>query len=174
IPSQTKELHEKMFWGIFQENWLFLLLLVLPLVSLVSTHTSLFTGFVFTFFVPGLIFYRFFRLESHEILVFVPVFSVLISTQLVYYLSLAFGYSRETILFSFLALAVVYGLVNSRKKAAYPLRNFLKVRQYSKSVLAIFLLIFVLSLVVLYRSVWFHNESGIVMRSEERRVGKEW
>ena len=130
-----------MFWGILRENWLFLLLLVLPLVSLVSTHTSLFTGFVFTFFVPGLIFYRFFRLESHEILVFVPVFSVLISTQLVYYLSLVFGYSRETILFSFLALAVVYGLVNSRKKAAYPLRNFLKVRQYSKSVLAIFLLI---------------------------------
>ena len=168
MPSKTNELQETMFWGILQENWLFLLLLVLPLVSLVSTHTSLFTGFVFTFFVPGLIFYRFFRLESHEILVFVPVFSVLISTQLVYYLSLVFGYSRETILFSFLALAVVYGLVNSRKKAAYPLRNFLKVRQYSKPVLAIFLLIFVLSLVVLYRSVWFENESGIVI------TGSNW
>jgi len=122
-----------MFGGILRENWLFLLLLALPLVSFVSAHASLFTGFVFTLFVPGLIFYRFFRLKSLEILVFVPVFSVLISTQLIYYLSLVFGYSRETILFSFLALAVAYGLVNSRKKAAYPLRNFLKVRQYSKS-----------------------------------------
>jgi hypothetical protein len=168
MPFKTNALQETMFWGTLRENWLFLLLLVLPLVSFFSTHTSLFTGFVFTFFVPGLIFYRFFRLKSHEILVFVPVFSVLVSTQLIYYLSLAFGYSRETILFSFLALVVVYGLVNSRKKAAYPLRNFLKVRQYSKAALVILLLIFVLSLVVLYRSVWFENTSGIVI------TGSNW
>jgi hypothetical protein len=168
MPFKANALQETMFWGTLRENWLFLLLLVLPLVSFFSTHTSLFTGFVFTFFVPGLTFYRFFRLKSHEILVFVPVFSVLVSTQLIYYLSLAFGYSRETILFSFLALTFVYGLVNSRKKAAYPLRNFLKVRQYSKTVLLIFLLIFALSLVVLYRSVWFENASGIVI------TGSNW
>jgi hypothetical protein len=168
MPFKTSVPQETMFGGILRENWLFILLLVLPLVSFVSTHASLFTGFVFTFFVPGLISYRFFRLKSHEILVFIPVFSVLVSTQLVYYLSLAFGYSRETILFSFLALAVVYGLVNSRKKAAYPLRNFLKVRQYSKAVLVLLLLIFVLSLVVLYRSVWFENASGIVI------TGSNW
>jgi hypothetical protein len=168
MPFKTNALQETMFWGTLRENWLFLLLLVLPLVSFFSTHTSLFTGFVFTFFVPGLIFYRFFRLKFHEILVFVPVFSVLVSTQLIYYLSLAFGYSREIILFSFLALTFVYGLVNSRKKAAYPLRNFLKVRQYSKTVLLIFLLIFAMSLVVLYRSVWFENASGIVI------TGSNW
>jgi hypothetical protein len=168
MPFKTNAHQETMFGGILRENWLFLLLLVSPLVSFVSAHVSLFTGFVFTFFVPGLIFYRFFRLKSIEILVFVPVFSVLVSTQLVYYMSLIFGYSREIILISFLALAVVYGLVNSRKKAAYPLRNFLKVRQYSKPILVILLIIFVLSLVVLYRSVWFENAPGIVI------TGSNW
>jgi len=168
MSFKTSAPQETMFWGILRKNWVFLLLVVLPLVSFVSPLASLFTGFVFTFFVPGLIFYRFFRLKSIEILVFVPVFSVLFSTQLVYYLSLVFGYSRETILFSFLAFAFAYGLVNSRKKAVYPLRNFLRVRQYSKAVLVILLLIFVLSLVVLYRSVWFENASGIVI------TGSNW
>ena len=168
MSFKTSAPQETVFWGILRENWLFLLLLVLPLASFVSPHIGLFTGFVFTFLVPGLIFYRFFRLKSLEILVFVPVFSVLISTQLVYYLSLAFGYSREIILVSFLALAFVYGLVNSRKKAAYPLSNFFKVSQRSKTVLLILLVIFVLSLVVLYRSVWFENASGIVI------TGSNW
>jgi len=100
--------------------------------------------------------------------VFVPVFSVLISTQLVYYLSRAFGYSREIILVSFLILALVYGLVNSHRKAAYPLRDFLNFRRYSKTVLLILLAIFALSLVVLCRSVWFENTSGIVV------TGSNW
>ena len=162
VPQETA------FWGTLRENWLFLLLMVLPLAGFVSPQASLFTGFVFTFFVPGLIGYRFFRLKPLEILVFIPVFSVLISTQLVYYLSLAFGYSMEIILVSFLVLAFVYGLANSRKKAAFALRDFLKVSQRSKTVLLILLLIFVLSLVVLYRSVWFENASGIVI------TGSNW
>jgi hypothetical protein len=168
MPFKTSVPQETMFWGTLRKNWLFLLLLVLPLVSFVSAHASLFTSFVFTFFVPGLISYRFFRLKPLEILVFVPLFSVLLSTQLIYYLSLVFGYSREAILFSFLALVVVYGLVNSRKKEVYPLRNFLKVRKFSKTLLLIFFLIFILSLVVLYRSVWFETASGIVI------TGSNW
>jgi uncharacterized membrane protein len=168
MPFETSTPQESMFWGTLRRNWLFLLLLGLPLASFVSPHVSLFTGFAFTFFVPGLIFHRFFRLKTLEILVFVPVFSVLISTQLVYYLSLAFGYSREIILVSFLILALVYGLVNSHRKAAYPLRDFLNFRRYSKTVLLILLVIFALSLVVLYRSVWFENTSGIVI------TGSNW
>jgi len=168
MPFETDAPQETIFRGTLRKNWLFLLLLVLPLVSFVSTHIGLFTGFIFTFFVPGLIFYRFFKLKSLEILVFVPVFSVLMSTQLIYYLSLAFGYSRETILISFLALAFFYGLVNSRKKAAYPLGDFLKVRQYDKTVLLILLLIFILSLLLLYRSVWFENNLGVVI------TGSNW
>jgi uncharacterized membrane protein len=81
---------------------------------------------------------------------------------------LAFGYSREIILVSFLFLTLVYGLVNSRRKAAYPLRDFLNFRRYSKTVLLILLVIFVLSLIVLYRSVWFENTSGIII------TGSNW
>lgn len=168
MPFQTSKLQENLSSKALGKHWLFFLLLLLPLVSFVSIHMGLLTAFVFTFFVPGLIFCRFFRLQSYEILVFIPIFSVLVSTQLIYYLSLVFGYSRETILFSFLALTIIYGLVNSRKKEASPLRNFLKVRQFSKTLLLIFFLIFVLSLVVLYRSVWFENEFGIVI------TGSNW
>jgi hypothetical protein len=168
MPFQASKLQEILSSKALQKYWLFFLLLLLPLVSFVSVHMALLTAFVFTFFVPGLIFCRFFRLKSYEILVFIPIFSVLISTQLIYYLSLVFGYSRETILFSFLALTVVYGLVNSRKKEVYPFRNFLKVRKFSKTLLLIFFLIFILSLVVLYRSVWFENEFGIVI------TGSNW
>jgi hypothetical protein len=168
MPFKTSTPQESMFWGTLRGNWLFLLLLGLPLASFVSPHVGLFTGFAFTFFVPGLIFHRFFRLKTLEILVFVPVFSVLISTQLVYYLSLAFGYSRKIILVSFLILALVYGLVNLHRKAAYPLRDFLNFRRYSKTVLSVLLAIFALSLVVLYRSVWFENTSGIVI------TGSNW
>ena len=168
MPFEMSAPQETMFWGTLRKNWLFLLLLVFPLMSFVSTHIGLFTGFIFTFFVPGLIFYRFFRLKSLEILVFVPVFSVLVSTQLIYYLSLVFGYSKETILVSFFALTFFYGLVNSRKKAAYPLADFLKIRQYNKTILLILLLIFVLSLLLLYQSVWFENNLGVVI------TGSNW
>ena len=168
MPFQTSALQEILSSRALRKHWLFFLLLLLPLVSFVSFHMGLLTAFVFTFFVPGLIFYRFFRLKSYEILVFIPIFSILISTQLIYYLSLVFGYSKETILVSFLALTIVYGLVNSRKKEAYPFRNFLKVRKFSKTLLLIFFLIFILSLVILYRSVWFENEFGIVI------TGSNW
>ncbi len=168
MPFLTSKLQENLSPKVLQKHWLFFLLLLLPLVSFISVHIGLLTAFVFTFFVPGLIFCRFFRLKSYEIIVFIPIFSVLISTQLIYYLSLVFGYSRETILFSFLALAVVYGLVNSRKKEAYPVRDFLNVRKFSKKIVLIFFLIFILSFVVLYRSVWFENEFGIVI------TGSNW
>ena len=153
--------------GALQKHWFSLLLLFLPLVSVVSIHIALLTAFIFTFLVPGLIFSRFFRLESYEVLAFVPILSVLVSTQLVYYLSLLFGYSRVTILVSFLALAVVYALVNSRKEETR-LKNFFKAKQFNRTTLLIFLLIFILALVILYRSVWFENETGIVI------TGSNW
>lgn len=137
-------------------------------MSVVSIHIALLTAFIFTFLVPGLILSRFFRLKSYEVLAFVPIFSVLVSTQLVYYLSLLFGYSRVTILVSFLALAVVYAVVNSRKEETYHLKNFLNVWRSHKITLLIFLLIFILALVILYRSVWFENETGIVI------TGSNW
>jgi uncharacterized membrane protein len=168
MPLQTSKLQEAIASRALQKHWLFLVLLLLPLVSFASVHVGLLTALVFTFFVPGLIFYRFFSFKLHEIVVFVPVFSVLVSTQLVYYLSLVFGYSRETILASFLALAVVYGLVNSRKKAAHSLKDFLEITRLNKTLLLVFLLIFVISAAVLFRSVWFENDLGIVI------TGSNW
>jgi uncharacterized membrane protein len=168
MPFQTSKLQEVLASRALRRHWLFLVLLLLSLVSFASVHVGLLTALVFTFLVPGLIFYRFFSFKLHEIVVFVPVFSVLVSTQLVYYLSLAFGYSRETILTSFLALAVVYGLVNQRKKASHSFKDFLGITRLNKALLLVFLLVFVISAVVLYRSVWFENDLGIVI------TGSNW
>ena len=168
MPFQTSKLEEILASGALQKHGLFFLLLLLPLVSFVSVHVGLLTGLFFTFLVPGLIFHRFFSLKLHEIMVFVPVFSVLVSTQLIYYLSLAFGYSREIIFASFLVLAVVYGLVKSRKTSTYSFKDALKLMRLNKALLLIFLLIFIISAVVLYRSVWFENASGIVI------TGSNW
>ncbi len=153
---------------VLRRHGVFFLLLLLPLVSLVSVHVGLLTAFVFTFIVPGLIFHRFFSLKLHEIIVFVPVFSVLASTQLIYYLSRALGYSREIIFASFLVLAIGYGMLKSQKTSAYTFRDFLKTIWLNKALLLIFLLIFAISAVVLYRSVWFENDLGIVI------TGSNW
>lgn len=168
MPLQTSKLQEALASRALRRHWLFLVLLLLPLVSFASVHVGLLTALVFTFLVPGLIAFRFFSFKLHEIVVFVPVFSVLVSTQLVYYLSLALGYSREIILASFLVLAVVYGLVNQRKKAAHSFKDFLGITRFNKVLLLVFLLIFVISAVVLYRSVWFENDLGIVI------TGSNW
>ena len=142
--------------------------MLLALASFASGYVALFTALVFTFLVPGLIFYRFFSLKSHEIWAFVPLFSVLFSVQLIYYLSLAFGYSRETILFSFLALTAVYTLVVYKKGEPLKPPKFLKLRQIKKTSLLLFAIIFLVSLVVLGRSVWVGNQYGIVL------TGSNW
>ena len=144
------------------------LLLFLTLISFISIHVALFTAFVFTFFIPGLISLKFFRLKSHEILVFVPIFSVMVSTHLIYYLSLLFGYSRETILASFLILTVTYVVANSTSKETIRFKNFLKVKEFNRKSLLIFLSVFLLSLTILYKSVWFESENGIVI------TGSNW
>ncbi len=167
MPFQTSK-PEIVASMVLRRHGVFFLLLLLPLVSLVSVHVGLLTAFVFTFIVPGLIFHRFFSLKLHEIIVFVPVFSVLASTQLIYYLSRALGYSREIIFASFLVLAIIYGMLKSQKTSAYTFRDFLKTIWLNKALLLIFLLIFAISAVVLYRSVWFENDLGIVI------TGSNW
>ena len=154
--------------AVLQKYWLSILLLLLALASFASGYIALFTALVFTFLVPGLIFYRFFSLKSHEIWAFVPVFSVLFSVQLIYYLSLAFGYSRETILFSFLALVAVYTLVVFKKGEPLKPTKFLRLGQVKKTSVLVFAVIFLVSLVVLCRSVWFGNQFGIVL------TGSNW
>src|ERR1035437_145318 len=154
--------------AVLQKYWPPIILLLLTAVSFVSGYLAVFTALVFTFLVPGLIAYRFFNLKSHEIWAFVPIFSVLVSVQMVYYLSLAFGYTRDTILFSFLALTAIYALVVYNKGEPLKLPKFLKLRQFKKTSLLIFAVIFLVSLTVLYQSVWRGDQYGIVL------TGSNW
>lgn len=97
-------------FSIFAEFVFSLTLLFLVTVSFVLNYVALLTAFIFTFIVPGLICLNLGwpKLNSYEILVFIPLFSVMFSTHLIYYLSLLFGYSKGTILISFLILVLIY------------------------------------------------------------------
>ncbi len=154
--------------ALLQKYWFSFLLLLLPVLAFASNYVALVAAFVFTFLVPGLIACRFFKLNFYETVAFVPIFSVLVSTQLIYCLSLVFGYSSVTILGSFLALAVLYAVVNCRKKQNPNFGNILKANPFSKTAIVIFLFIFILALAVLCRSVWFENATGIVI------TGSNW
>jgi hypothetical protein len=153
---------------ILQKYWLSILLMLLALASFASGYVALLAALVFTFLVPGLIFYRFFSLKSHEVWAFVPIFSVLFSVELIYYLSLAFGYSRETIIFSFLALTAFYTLVVYKKGEPLELPKFLTFGKIKKTSLLLFTIIFLVSLIILVRSVWAGNQFGIVL------TGSNW
>jgi len=151
-----------------QKHWLSLLLLVLPIASIASTHIALLTAFIFTFLVPGLTAFRFFKLKNYETIAFIPIFSVLVSTQLIYYASLLFGYSSITIIGSFLALAAVHAIVHAKKERQCNFKGLLKANPFKKITIAIFLLIFIISFAVLCRSVWSENQTGIVI------TGSNW
>jgi len=153
---------------ILKKYWIAVVLLLLTAVSFVSGDLAVFTALVFTFLVPGLIAYRFFNLNSHEIWAFVPIFSVLVSVQLIYYLSLAVGYSQRTILVSFLALTAIYAMVVYKKGAPINFQKFLKLKQVKKTSLLIFAVIFLISFAVLYQSVWRSDQYGIVL------TGSNW
>ena len=154
--------------GVLQKYWIAILLLLLALASFPSIYVALLTAFVFTFLVPGLICYRFFSLKTYEIWAFVPIFSVLVSVQFIYFLSLALGYSRETILLSFLALTGVYALVVYKKGEPLKPPKFLKLKQIKKTSLLLFSIIFLIALVVLVKSVWAGSQYGIVL------TGSNW
>jgi hypothetical protein len=167
MPFQTSKL-EILASRAMHKHWLFFLLMGLSIASFVSVHVGLLSGLIFTFFVPGLIFQRFFNLKLHEILVFVPVFSVLVSTQLIYYLSLIFGYSRDVIIVMFFVFSVAYGLLRSWKTSQYSFDDIFKSMRVNKKLWLIFFLILIISSVVLYRSIWFENDFGIVI------TGSNW
>jgi hypothetical protein len=156
------------YFEVLQKYWLTIAMLLLTGASFISGYIALFTALFFTLLVPGLIAYRFFSLKTHEIWPFVPVFSVLVSVQLVYYLSLAFGYSRDIIFFSFLALTAFYTLVVYKKGEPFKPQNFLKIKQIKKASILVFSIILLISIAVLSRSVWYGNQYGIVL------TGSNW
>jgi hypothetical protein len=148
--------------------WLSVALLALTATSFASPPLALFTAFAFTFLVPGLVFLKFFRVTSVEAYAIVPIASVLVSTQFVYYLSLAVGYSKPTILATFLLLTVVYTLVVRLKGEILRLRSLRKIGQIKKTSILLFVVIFAIALVVLLQSVWSTNQYGIVL------TGSNW
>ncbi len=141
---------------------------MLTAAAFVFGDIGIFTALVFTFLVPGLIAHRFFNLKPHEIWAFVPIFSILVSVTLIYYLSLSFGYSQNTIIFSFLALTSIYALVVYEKGEPIQFPKFRKLKQIKKTNLLIFAIIFLVSLAVLYQSVWRSDQYGIVL------TGSNW
>jgi hypothetical protein len=143
----------------------FLLLLA---VSVFSSYLGVAAALVFTFLVPGLICYRFFHLKSYEVWAFVPIFSVMVSVTLVYFASLALGYSRWTILGCFAPLTALYTLLVYKKGEPLKPRSILKLGQIKKTSLLLFAVIFAISLSVLAVSVWRGNDYGIVI------TGSNW
>ena len=141
---------------------------MLAVTGFASGIIALVAAFIFTFLVPGLIGYRFFGLKLHEIWAFIPLFSVLVSVHLIYYVSLAAGYSSHTVLACFLTLTAVYALVVNRKGEPLKLQMLLKMRQIKKTNLLLFAVIFLVSLTVLGLSVWRSNQYGIIL------TGSNW
>ena len=148
--------------------WFLVVLFSLVLASFVSTPLALLSAFAFTFLVPGLVFHRFFKMETCQLLAFIPTFSVLVSTQLVYFTSLLFGYSSATIAGTFVVWLLFYGVVEWRKPATITLRSLIRTAKRNRAILAILVLTFALSFAVLCRSVWFESDNGIVL------TGSNW
>ena len=145
-----------------------MLLLILALTSFLLGFIAVLAALIFTFLVPGLIGLRFFRLKSHEIWAFVPIFSILVSVQLVYYLSLLLGYSPSTITLSFLILTAVYAIVVYKKGEPIKPKTILGIGKIKKTSLLLFAIILLVSLVVLGFSVWRPNQNGIIV------TGSNW
>jgi hypothetical protein len=158
-PIQEKQNHSTKL----QQYWLAIILLVLAALAFFSATVALVAGFVFTFLVPGLTFYRFFNLKRHELWAFIPVFSVLVSVTLIYFASLMFVYSSETILGCFLALTTFYAVVVAFKGEPFTPKKILQIKNFSKISLAVFLIIFALSFYVLYSSVWVQTDTGLII-----------
>ena len=168
MPLLENKSNKRMFFNGLKRYWLFAVMLLMLILSLISISAALLTAIAFTFLVPGLTFCRFFRLSALESIIFIPILSVLVSTQLVYYVSLILGYSQSTITMTFLLLAVVYGAVEWRKPTTCAFKDILEKGKRHGTILSILILVFVLSLAVLYRSVWFETSSGIVL------TGSNW
>ncbi|MCW3984592.1 MAG: hypothetical protein NWE96_11495 [Candidatus Bathyarchaeota archaeon] len=154
--------------AVLQKYWLSTVLLLLAAVSFVQSYVAVLSALIFTFLVPGLIAYRFFHLKSHEVWAFIPIFSVLVSVQLIYYLSLVLGYSNLTIGLCFFVLAAIYLLVVYKKGEPLKPQSLLRIGQLKKSNLLLFTIIFLISLSVLCLSVWRGNQYGIII------TGSNW
>jgi hypothetical protein len=149
--------------AVFKKYWLSIVFLIIALAAFVGGYVAVFSALVFTFLVPGLIAYRFFHLKPHEVWAFVPLFSVMISVTLIYWMSLAAGYSQGTIIGSFLVLTAAYTAVVYFKGEPLRPRSILNLRSVKKTSLLLFTIIFLIDFAVLTQSVWRGDAYGIVI-----------
>lgn len=164
IEGITTAINSVSYHAVLQKYWFAILLFLLTTASFASPYIALFTAFLFTFLVPGLCFQRFFPLEGYEKWAFIPLLSVLFSVQFIYFVSLALGYSANTILLCFFALTTIYLAAVYKKGQDYTPQQLLhKLGGVKKTSILLFAVILILSLGVLLKTVWYGNEYGIVL-----------
>lgn len=142
--------------------------LLLLLASLFSPHASLVSALLFTLFIPGYIIveHYFKHLNIQEKLLLYLLLSVLVSTHLIYFLSLAFGYSRHTILIAFFVLfafLLLFLLCNTKTETR---RSNLHLHSLKGVLLSSGIALF--AYLVLSKSVWVWHRGYIVL------TGSNW
>ena len=149
-----------MLWG--------LPLMLLLLASVMSPWASLGSALIFTLFLPGysIVEYLFRHLHFHEKLLLYILLSVLISTQLIYYLSLAFGYSRHTIYLAFLVLFFLYLIFLMHLPQHEASKKSLSINNLYGVLLSFGIALF--TYFVLSKSVWVWQDNSIVL------TGSNW
>ena len=149
-----------MLWG--------LPLMLLLLASVISPWASLGSALIFTLFLPGysIVEYLFSYLHFHEKLLLYILLSVLISTQLIYYLSLAFGYSRHTIYLAFLVLFFLYLIFLMHLPQHEASKKSLSINNLYGVLLSFGIALF--TYFVLSKSVWVWQDNSIVL------TGSNW
>ena len=139
---------------------------LLLLASFFSHYAALAAALIFTLFVPGYIIveYYFRGKDIQEKILLYLLLSVLISTHLIYFLSLAFGYSKHTILIAFFILLAFLLLFLLRNTKSEP--KILHIRSLKGVLLSSGIALF--TFFVLSKSVWVWHQSRIVL------TGSNW
>ncbi len=134
-------------------NYLKILFLFALLFMAIFSSSSLFIALLFlTLFVPGyVIVERFFGELKGKVGLYI-LLSVLISTQLIYFLSLFWGYSLETLQLSAVLLSVSILFIRKPEKSNEKVIE-----------VAIFIILFLFAFTLLYQSLWYEKEDYIVL-----------
>jgi hypothetical protein len=143
-------------------------LMLLLLTSVISSWASLGSALIFTLFLPGYIIVEYFfrDLRFHEKFLLYILLSVLISTQLIYYLSRAFGYSRHTIYIAFLVLFAFFLLFILQLPQHEASRKSLPINSLYGVLLSFGIALF--TYFVLSKSVWVWQHDSLVL------TGSNW
>ncbi|MGB7001034.1 MAG: hypothetical protein WBE22_03330 [Halobacteriota archaeon] len=141
---------------------------LLLIASFFSPYAALVSALIFTLFVPGYIVveYYFKALNMQEKLLLYILLSVMISTHLVYFLSLAIGYSQHTILIAFSVLFVFLLLFLLRNTKPEHQRRVLHLHSQKGVLLSTGIALF--AYFVLSKTVWVWHNSRIML------TGSNW